>query len=126
MPLSNISNDAISEVLRTEPGTGWEAVADARQDGARSDLITSLSALDATGFTEPFDWQAEFGDRRDMLDDPAVITSADLELLRKIMTAHIRIDRTVGGHLDGLVANGYWRRCYTRLRVLLAEKGGLA
>jgi hypothetical protein len=39
-----------------------------------------------------------------------------------MMTAHIRIDRMSLDHLNGLVLNGYWRRCFDRLPQLFAER----
>lgn len=123
MDIPDLGNYEIREVLRTEPLSGPEALADFA-DGAQSTLVVSLAAMQATGFTTFFDWQEEFQGRENLLNDPAVIDTADLDLLRKIMTAHIRIDRMSPDHLNELVASGYWQRCFNRLRQLLAAREG--
>jgi hypothetical protein len=120
MPLPEISNDAVDEVLRHAPGVMALAQSSERADG-HPNLVNLLAAMEFTDFTAPFDWQAEFGPRPDFLQSLEVVDHADLETLRKIMTAHIRIDRFDHGHLERLVQSGYWTRCLERLRQLRAQ-----
>ena len=76
-----------------------------------------LTALDVTGFVAEFDYGSWIADLKD-ITDPALLDQADLEFLRKIVTAHVRFDRFLGGHLEELFASGYFVRVLERLEVL--------
>lgn len=123
MPLPDVGRDAIDEVLRWNPAEDISADGAAEVAGASAvyeatQLENQLAAMEFTGFAAPFDWQSEFSDRREDLESREAVASANLELLRKIMTAHMRIDRFDDGHLERLVASGYWTNCLERLRDL--------
>ncbi|AUH49368.1 hypothetical protein CXB49_00195 [Chromobacterium sp. ATCC 53434] len=78
-----------------------------------------LQAMDTRQFFIQFDWRTEFSDGADpRLSDINLIDNADLILLRKIMTAHVRMDRFIGNHLEHLMLSGYWARCMGRLQQL--------
>ena len=119
MPLPEISHDAIDEVLRQAPGVIALAQSSEPADG-HSNLLNLLAAMELTDFTAPFDWQSEFSKRPEFLQSVEVVDHADLETLRKIMTAHIRIDRFDPWHLDALIKSGYWTHCIERLHQLRA------
>ena len=119
MALPEISSNDIDQVLEfATPVT--RLAAQAEPVAGHPDLQIFLEAMDALDFTAVFDWQAEFQDRMDELESEAAIDQADLETLRMIMTAHVRIDRMTLGHLDKLISSGYWNRCIDRLRQLRA------
>jgi len=117
MALPPVSTEDIDRVLRHAPRMAALRQTAEAIPGHR-DVIDMLETMDETQFLAPFDWLAEFEDRREQLLDPAVIDQADLETLRKIMMAHVRIDRQSGHHLDRLIASGYWQRCLARLAQL--------
>ncbi|MFE7190326.1 DUF6508 domain-containing protein [Kitasatospora sp. NPDC057541] len=73
---------------------------------------------------EGFDWKnwAPYQDGR--ISDPAFIASADADTLRRIATAHLRIDRFVGGHLEQIEADGTLGTVVNRLQALV-ETGAL-
>ncbi|MEU1285043.1 DUF6508 domain-containing protein [Kitasatospora sp. NPDC005856] len=79
----------------------------------------------ALGLTEEgFDWMnwAPYQDRR--ISDPEFIAGADTQTLRRITTAHLRIDRFVDGHLEEIDRTGILAGIVDRLRAL-EESGEL-
>ncbi|MFF2659627.1 DUF6508 domain-containing protein [Kitasatospora sp. NPDC058032] len=73
----------------------------------------------ARGLTEPgFDWMnwAPYQDGR--ISDPDFIASADATTLRRIATAHLRLDRFAGGHLEAVEENGILGAVVDRLKHL--------
>ncbi len=82
------------------------------------DLRTIVDTLDETGFIAPFDWPAEFRDRLDDLTNDDLLRAADLETLRKVLTAQIRLNRFSEGYLDEVVKQGKWATIIGRLRWL--------
>ena len=73
-----------------------------------------LSAIYATDFVVPFDWQKTFN-RRDTLMAPAGWKRASLGRWRALMIAHIRMDRFCEGHLLELLHSGYLEQARLRL-----------
>lgn len=120
MTLPAIDIGAVNQVLESSAAVEPFAGAPEPIHGEPS-VHLMLATLEATGFTAPFDWQGEFGERLQDLENVEVLQGADLEQLRKIMTAHTRIDRFSDGHLDHLIRTGYWNRCIERLRMLRDE-----
>ena len=91
--------------------------------GHSPDKFSLLAVMHETNFTAPFDWEAWLAELpQDALNDPAYLDTADLETLRRLVTAHVRIDRFVGGHLDAVLANGYMDRAMGRAKQLLNEQ----
>ncbi len=79
------------------------------------------TALGRNGFIQPFDWQA-WGDRvREFMDNPALLDSADLETLCRLLTAHVRADRFIEGHLNQVVTDGHIQAILRRLAVIRRE-----
>lgn len=124
MPLPPVGNDAIDEVLRWLPRAAdvdmqaLESTGEPSVGHEPEALMNQVAAMQVTGFMAAFDWQAEFADKQADLESAEVVAAADLELLRKIMTAHVRMDRFDPGHLARRVSSGYWRQCLDRLRDL--------
>ena len=87
--------------------------------------IQLIHLLDLTSFLEVFDyhsWAESFG--WDKVHDPGTLEAADFETLRRIITAHVRTNRFVGGHWDRLQSEGYLNRFLERLRQLYNEAYG--
>ena len=79
-------------------------------------ILQLLSLLLKNNFTFPFDypaWLSEMGIKLDNIDD---LDSYDLETLRKVMTANVRMDRFVEGHLYHLVSSGYFSAFFNALK----------
>jgi hypothetical protein len=117
MALPNISRAAVAQVLDLVPHlTTLSAVAGTVE--SHPDLQTAIDRMNETGFIAPFDWNAEFGERLDALADDNVLHNADLETLRKIFTAHVRLNRFRQGYLDEMVKQGKWNAMLARLQWL--------
>lgn len=87
------------------------------------DLHNLLGNFVRSGFIEMFDWQAwleTIGNEH--LKSIEYLEKSDLETLRKLMTAHLRIERFAAGHLQGLFASGYMHAFILRLEALLSYK----
>ncbi len=79
-----------------------------------------IHELDQSGFIAPFDWMKwsrqlpeNWQTNTSLLDD------ADLDMLRRLLTAHIRLERFHDRHLDSLFRNGYMAVLFGRLQLLL-------
>jgi hypothetical protein len=128
MALPPIGNAELAKVLaanRPLQTLSSAAVSSAELEVTHSAQIGSaLMTMQETAFTAPFDWMSEFQGRSDQLNDPAYLEKFDLEELRKVMTAHIRIDRMDSGHLNTLIETGYWAKAVQRLDALSSSGEG--
>ncbi|MBS0974782.1 DUF6508 domain-containing protein [Serratia rubidaea] len=116
-PLSKPDIDAVLDSaagVTPPPGAQW------RLDQVPHDpLLRHIQALSHHQFIFVFDWTNEFsrgGDPR--FTCRRTLAQADLTLLRKLMTAHLRMDRFSDNHLAGLIISGYWQACLDRLQAL--------
>lgn len=117
MDLPEISKESIKAVLDHRPRMAvLENTLEAPADHPHIDEM--LAVMEMTRFSASFDWQAEFENNEEMLADEEALQKADLDTLRKIMTAHYRIDRYDEGHLSRLILSGYWGKCLNRLQAL--------
>ncbi|MGX5057159.1 DUF6508 domain-containing protein [Enterobacter asburiae] len=83
---------------------------------SEDDIIKLIQIMDERQFIAPFDWISEFSHGRDLrLYDAGLIVSADLELLRKIMVAHVRLERFSTGHLSRFLSSPAWGEWQNRL-----------
>ena len=55
----------------------------------------------------PFDWSSWGEEAKRYQLDPDALAASDLLTLRKLLTAHVRADRFVEGHLAGQFKNGH-------------------
>jgi hypothetical protein len=74
------------------------------------------TALYEHGMTLVFDWPDWQDEAARYTDDPAALATADLEVLRKLLTVHVRKDRFREGHFAGAVAAGHIPAILRRLR----------
>lgn len=71
-------------------------------------LHALLGAMEVSGFIETFDWMTwveSIG--ADNLNSISYLKTADLETYRKLMSAHIRLERFSAGHIQKLFTSGY-------------------
>ena len=95
------------------------ALEDADASTALVDLVTRLVHVlyDHRFVLWEFRWMDwEEGPR--FLEDPALLATADLETVCKLLTAHARSDRFVEGHLESMVVTGHLASILRRLREL--------
>ncbi len=117
MALPTITRDDVSRVLKLTPHIHTLALLEGAIEH-HPDLHTSINTMSETGFIAPFDWSAEFSDRLDDLTDDDLIKNADLETLRKLFTAHVRLNRFRQGYLDEIIKQGKWALMLSRLQWL--------
>ena len=117
MELTPISREDLRRVVNI--GTARDL---SQATGFHPDKHSLLAVMHETGFTAPFDWSAWMQELPPgAIDDPATLAGADLDTLRRLVTAHIRIDRFSDGHLDAILANGYMDAAMVRAARLLDD-----
>jgi len=124
MALPEIKKDALTQVLDAASPVHSLVLADIAEaipESTVPHISNMLMTMQNTEFMAPFDWQEEFRDNQADLENIDIVNQADLEMLRKIMTAHVRIDRFSDGHLDALIRSGYWAACLARISALSTE-----
>ncbi len=69
--------------------------------------------------TAPFDW-IEWSKQlpENWATTPSFLETAELETLRRLLVAHLRLERTVFGHIDTLFRSGYMDKFIDRLEQL--------
>lgn len=68
-------------------------------------VIDFIETLSGNGFIQPFDWMIwREGER--LVDHPELLRRANLQTLRKLLTAHVRVDRFSEGHLAAMFESG--------------------
>jgi hypothetical protein len=70
-----------------------------------------------------FDWSG-WDEAHEIAGDFRVIASADLDLLCRIVTAHVQADQFVRGHFQNVCRNGVMWSILRRMEQLLDEAGG--
>jgi hypothetical protein len=63
-----------------------------------------------------FDWTSWSEEAERYQTDPAALEAADLLTLRKLLTAHVRADRFVEGHLASVFESGHMIAVLRRLK----------
>ncbi|MFO0914386.1 MAG: DUF6508 domain-containing protein [Pirellulales bacterium] len=80
------------------------------------------------GWIDPFDWVAWRTTAQEYILQPNKLASADLDVLRKLLTTHVRQDRFCEGHLASMFQNGHIVAILQRLKGIrqeLTEDGNL-
>jgi hypothetical protein len=81
-----------------------------------------VEALYDNGFVESFGWESWDGPRR-YYEDPSLLDDADLETVRRLLTAHVRDDRLEEGHFADMLERGHVQEILRRLAQLRAQLG---
>lgn len=63
-----------------------------------------------------FDWNAWAATAQWYVDDPRRLENSDLSTIQKLLTAHIRADRFIEGHLAAVIESGHVAAILIRLR----------
>jgi hypothetical protein len=100
--------------------------------GAWGDMPSVVSTETARSFMkcvydsglmlDGFDWQAWQEEAIGYLDYRIRLETADLDTVRRLLTAHLRADRFAEGHYDALLENGFFRDLLERAAILLDER----
>ncbi len=75
-----------------------------------------ISTLYKQNMIIPFDWTSWGEEAERYRTDPAALEAADLLTLRKLLTAHVRADRFVEGHLASVFESGHMTAILRRLK----------
>ena len=83
-----------------------------------------IASLYAQNVIIKFDWCAWREPANALLQDPTLLAQADLLTLRRLLTAHVRQDRFIEGHLAQMLENGHITAILRRLGELRAGLTG--
>jgi O-acetyl-ADP-ribose deacetylase len=75
-------------------------------------------AVFENGFVIEFDWRAWQEEALRHCEQPELLRNADLQVLRKLITFHVRAERFNEGHLPSLIESGYMAALLRRLKEL--------
>jgi hypothetical protein len=81
-----------------------------------ADVLAFEKALYNQGIIFAFDWPAWGEEVKRYQSDAQALQRADLLALRKLLTAHVRADRFVEGHLASVLESGHITAILRRLR----------
>lgn len=118
MPIDNFPEANVREILTYRPML--ETMNLLSDVPPRKQVVDMLIAFDRLEFVKKgFDYDAWLKEKsEDFATDLNALESADFETIRNLITAHLRIDRFVGGHLDALLAKGYFHKVLQRINEL--------
>jgi hypothetical protein len=74
-----------------------------------------MDACYKNGFIVKFNWEAWEAEARGYLQDPGRLKDADLPLLRRLVTWHVRQNRFEKDHLAAMIAQGHMTAILRRL-----------
>lgn len=77
-----------------------------------------LQAFYASDFLISFDWSDWQDEARRYFADPELLQTADVLILRRLLTLHIRKDRFWDGHLCEMIERGHISSILRRLKAL--------
>ncbi len=80
-----------------------------------------VSAAEKNNWIIRFDWRSWTWEAAPYLDSQEVLKTADVEVLRKLLTAHIRNERFCTGHLLSVLKSGHIAAILKRLREIREE-----
>ena len=80
-----------------------------------------ISALHDNGWVVPFDWVSWQGEAQRYVSSPEMLESADVDVIRKLLTMHIRKERFCDGHLLAVFRSGHLNAILRRLKALRKE-----
>lgn len=79
-------------------------------------VMEFVEACYQANLVQSFDWSAWAKKNADLAHEGKGIESADLDGIIRLVTAHIRADRFVEGHLLEILKSGLMRRIVERLQ----------
>ncbi|WP_340200807.1 DUF6508 domain-containing protein [Ascidiimonas sp. W6] len=117
--MKEINSQTITQVINSYNELSEEAKAGREPEEYPSphpDLHPFLGMLEHSGFTEVFDWGTWIESIGvDNLNSTDYLEKANLETLRKLMSAHLRMERFYAGHIQKLFTSNYMNKFFQRL-----------
>lgn len=83
-----------------------------------AELHEFIAALYRENLIYSFDWPSWQAKAALYTNDPGLVAQADLLVLRKLFTTHVRADRFVDGHIAAMIDSGHILAILKRLQVL--------
>ncbi len=80
-----------------------------------------MDACYKNGFVIRFNWEAWDVEALGYVRDPALLKEADLSVVRRLLTWHVRQNRFAKDHLSGMIANGHILTVLKRLREIVTR-----
>jgi hypothetical protein len=77
-----------------------------------------MQALDDAGWCSARDWESWEDAGRRYVDDPSLVAGADAEVLARLLTLHVGLDRRNEGHLADMAERGHLKAILDRLAQL--------
>jgi len=74
-----------------------------------------------SGLVYHFDWPRWEEDAKKYFNNPDLLNNANLEIIRKLLTLHIRKDRFCDYHLEDMIRSGHISQILKRLREIENE-----
>ena len=97
---------------------GMVAMPYVRESEAMRDFVRAV--YDA-GWCVQFDWGEWQDEAQRYASSPELVARADVEVLTKLLTTHVRRDRFCEGHLAAMAESGHLRAILERMAVLRSE-----
>jgi ADP-ribosylglycohydrolase len=82
-------------------------------------VLDFIRVLSGNHLIQPFHWMA-WEEGKQLVDHPELISSASLQTLCKLLTAHVRADRFVEGHIAAMFESGQMVRILRRMAEIYA------
>ena len=83
-----------------------------------------VRTIEDAGWCTSCDWQAWRDEGHRYVGDPALVANADVEILAKLLTLHVQLDRLNEGHLIDMAEQGHLQAILGRLRELRDQHAG--
>lgn len=101
-------------------------VLQARDASADMDVALEEFLVDVytSGFVVSYDWPQYYAENKSLLNDAAALQAMDLDSFRRIVIAHLRMDRFSEGHLRHLLDTGYFAALVERASQLRSSLRG--
>lgn len=126
-PLSQVNILAVLEFLPIFEQSNFSAGEWKSEEGVfphynYSEIVLRFEqALYNNEFIQPFNWSIwEEGKR--LVDHPELLQRANLQTLRKLLTAHVRAERFSDGHLAAMFESGHIHRILKRMKEISDAK----
>jgi hypothetical protein len=115
--------DPKANFYKTDKGLFSEPTAINIEPSVHSPKLSEfLSTLYRCKFIQDFDWTKWHDEADKYRNNPNLLNNADLEVIIKLLTAHVRADRFIDGHLAEIIDSGHLLRILQRLAEIRKER----
>jgi O-acetyl-ADP-ribose deacetylase len=83
-----------------------------------SKVLSFIGVLYENNFIEPFDWASWQEEAKKYVDDSTILSVANIDVIKKLLTIHDRKDRFCSGHLASMIDCGHILAILRRLSAI--------